>query len=210
MRKLNVNPEYKRMVPRPSTADYLALEADIVEKGEAHTPIIVNRDDVILDGHTRYDICTRNGCFFSTVERNFETVLDERMFVISSNLFRRHLSDYKKIELARPLERMVAKQAEARQIEGTLASNEVKGATSEIVAKQIGVSKSTYERGKKIRDSHNLDIQGRVRRGELSISAGYNKLKPPKPKKVKADPTPRLGCICFDCPVRDDCKGGSR
>ena len=29
MRKLKVNSDYKRMVPRPSTADYLALEAYI-------------------------------------------------------------------------------------------------------------------------------------------------------------------------------------
>ena len=135
------------------------------------------------------------------------------MFVISVNLFRRHLSDYKKVELARPLERLVARQAEENMKSGvTLPSNEDKVITDEVVAKQIGVSRGTYERAKKIRDSQNSEIQGKVRRGELSISAGYNKLlppKPPNPKPVKLKPELFLGCLCSQCELLAECVEGS-
>ena len=76
MRMLTVNPDYKRMVPRPSVEDLHALEANIVAKGEAIVPIIVNKEGVILDGHTRYDICTRNGCYYTTTVREFSTLLE--------------------------------------------------------------------------------------------------------------------------------------
>ena len=99
--------------------------------------------------------------------------------------------------------RLVAKQAEENMKSGvTLSSNEAKVITDEVVARQIGVSRGTYERAKKIRDSQNHEIQGKVRRGELSISAGYNKLfppQPPKPKPVNINPEPILGCLCSQC-----------
>ena len=104
------------------------------------------------------------------------------MFVISSNLFRRHLSDYKKIELALPLERLIAKQAEQNQKAGTSLPNGGRVNTSALVSKMIGVKQRTYERGKRIRDSHASKLKGRVRRGELSISAANNQLIETTPK----------------------------
>jgi len=166
-RKLHVNPEYKQLVPRASSAEYKTLETDMIEKGEATETIIINKQDVILDGHTRYEICLKHGLSFRTEEREFDSELDEKIFVVNVNLKRRHLTDMQKIILAKPLEALIAQKAKQRMLstlkqgeQAPLASIEASGKTSEIVAKQIGVSKSTYERGKKIREtkSRNANI----------------------------------------------------
>jgi len=171
-----VNQKYRAMVPRPSAADYRALEADIIAKGEATEPIVVNQNDVILDGHTRYEICSRNGCFYTTRTMTFDDPLEEQLYVITTNLYRRHLSDFKKVEMAKPLEKLLAAKAEQRQKRGTLASSEAKGKTSEHISKLIGVSPATYERAKKVRDEGSYELKRQVRAGEKSVHSAYREI----------------------------------
>jgi len=153
-----INPEYKQLIPRASSAEYKTLETDMIEKGEATEAIIINKQGVILDGHTRYEICLKHGLSYRTEVREFDSELDEKIFVVDVNLKRRHLTDMQKIIMAEPLEKLIAEKAKRQQgtrTDLTFSSKEEKVApidTAKEVAKQIGVSKSTYERGKKIRD----------------------------------------------------------
>jgi len=183
-RKLHVNPEYKQLVPRASSAEYKTLETDMIEKGEATETIIINKQDVILDGHTRYEICLKHGLSFRTEEREFDSELDEKIFVVNVNLKRRHLTDMQKIILAKPLEALIAQKAKQRMLstlkqgeQAPLASIEASGKTSEIVAKQIGVSKSTYERGKKIRDEGTEKEIQEASSKPKQITRVHNKIK---------------------------------
>lgn len=188
--KLKINPQYRDLIPRPSKEDYTALEASIIEHGRAFEPIIVNRGHVILDGHTRYEICQKHGLPYSEEVREFDSELEEEAFVIEANLMRRQMSPYQRVVAAKGLEVVIAKRAKERQgqrTDLTFPSNEVEVApihTAEIIAKKIGVSRSTYERAKKIRDSHDLILKSKVLGGEVSISAAYTQLMPPE----KAEP----------------------
>ena len=205
MKPLKVNPEYKAMVPRPSAEDYRALETDIILKGKATEPIVINKDDVILDGHTRYDICRSNGCFFTTRLMEFDNQLDEKLYVLTTNLYRRHLNDFKKVEMAKPLERLLKEKAKNRMIEGGKgASFEEPLHVNEEVSKLIGVSKSTYERAKKVRDEGDFDLKTRVRSGDLSITAGYRQLVKPKHDTVLCPELPdgEFNVIYADPPWR--------
>ena len=195
MRPLKVNPEYRAMVPRPCPEDYEALEADIVAKGEATEPIVVNQDDVILDGHTRYEICCKNGCFYTTRTVEFDDPVDERLYVITTNLYRRHMNDYQRVEMAKPLEKLYAEKAQRNMEGGTLVSNEKRVDTAAEVSKIIGVKKGTYVRAKKIRDSKDVLLQERVRAGEISISRAYNRLTPPEPEEPKPIPKVVVGDV---------------
>lgn len=143
------NPAYEAIVPRPSAAEEAALEESIKRHGQLF-PIILSRDPktnktFILDGYTRYNILKRLGIEPKTEYRSFETT-EEIHFVISTNLFRRHLSDYQKVMLSRPLLDLEAKLAVKRKREGTLAPFGAKGKTSAKVARLVGVSPRTYER----------------------------------------------------------------
>lgn len=45
------------------------------------------------------------------------------------------------------------------------------------LAETAGVSERTYSMGKKILDSNNEEVKQKVMSGEMSINAGYNKIK---------------------------------
>lgn len=180
---IKINPEYRNLVPRPTKQEYKTLEEDIIDKKEATEPIIINQDDVILDGHTRYEICQKHGLFYRTETRKFDSVLDEKIYVITVNLKRRQLTDMQKIIMAEPLERLIAEKAKRQQgtrTDLTFSSKEEKVApidTAKEVAKQIGVSKSTYERGKKIRDEGTSEeIQEAISKPK-QITRVHNKIK---------------------------------
>lgn len=206
---LSINPEYKSLVPRPTKEEYEALEKDIVEKGEAYEPIVINSKNVILDGHTRYEICNKHVCFFKTTVREFDSELDEKIYVIESNFYKRHLSIYQKVEVSAVLEGFYSEKAEQRLIEAGKLGRDIQlgvasieatpadvGKTAEKVAKKIGTSRATYERAKYVRDNAPEEIKEKARkgvnRGGISISKAYKETKKtvnPPPKKE----TPTLG-----------------
>jgi hypothetical protein len=64
------------------------------------TPIDVNDQGVVLDGHHRFKECQELGIEPETVTKHFPDKFHEQVFVIDSNLKRRHLNNYQRIELA--------------------------------------------------------------------------------------------------------------
>ena len=183
MKPLKVNPEYLALVPRPSKEEYAALERSIIDHGGCLEPIEVNERDEVLDGHTRFEICNNNSSgevlFFDTKLVKLPSVLEEKLYIIEKNLYRRHLTDYEKIVMAKPLEEFYAEKARLQQgtrTDLTFPSNEVKVEpiyTAKEVAKAIGVSKATYERGKKIRDEGNEEEKQKARSKKRGVSSAY-------------------------------------
>ena len=96
--KLAVNEEYGKLLPPLSREEYEALKASIRERGLL-LPIVVNRDGVILDGHHRYRACLELGVEPKIEVKSFGSPIHEKIFIIESNLRRRHLNDFQKAEL---------------------------------------------------------------------------------------------------------------
>ena len=55
---LTVDPKYLKFIPRPSENRYNEIKEDIEEHGQ-QIAVIVNQDNVILDGHTRHPNLSR-------------------------------------------------------------------------------------------------------------------------------------------------------
>ncbi len=113
---LTINPEYSKLVPELSESEFESLKESINEKG-LWVPIIVNREGIILDGHHRYHACIHTGTKITTIERNFDTTLDEEIFVLECNAKRRQLDDRGKHQIYLNLKPRYAKQAELRRTE---------------------------------------------------------------------------------------------
>ena len=54
--EIRINKEYLDLVPRPEPDQINSLRNSIQEDGQ-QVAIIVNQNGIILDGHTRYQIC---------------------------------------------------------------------------------------------------------------------------------------------------------
>ncbi|KER05579.1 MT-A70 family protein [Marine Group I thaumarchaeote SCGC AAA799-E16] len=87
-----------------------------IKKDGQWTPITINQDGVILDGHHRYRICNELSITPKTITKTFQNKLLEEKFVIESNLLRRHLNDFQRAELGIPLLSIEKKLAKERQL----------------------------------------------------------------------------------------------
>ena len=84
--------EKYQVMPSMPPEQFAALKEDIAERGVL-TPIDVDEDGDILDGHHRYRACIELGITdFPTVVRPGLSEEERRIFARKSNMLRRHLS----------------------------------------------------------------------------------------------------------------------
>src|SRR5215213_9656463 len=110
---IKINPEYSKLVNPLSNAEYEALKSSISNKG-LHLPIIINQDNVILDGHNRLKICQELGIEPKFEVKEFHDPLQEKEFVIEVNLKRRHLNNFQIAELEYKIEDIYKERAKLR------------------------------------------------------------------------------------------------
>lgn len=189
-------------MPRMSLEEFEELKASIKNEGQ-HYPIIANENLEILDGHHRFRACTELNIEPDFEIRKFENKLIEKKFVIESNLRRRHLTSFQLVELGVPLLEIEKKLAKKRQIEGGKKGRDLqlglaskgslshikKGKATAIVAKKIGLSTRTFERGKKIIEKANENEKQQLREGKKSITKAYKELFHAKTEKHLANPS---------------------
>jgi hypothetical protein len=106
--------EYQSLLPKLSPGEFKSLEQSIKEIG-LQVPLIVNQDNVLLDGNHRYRACLELGFVqLPIITLKFDDALDEKKFVIKLNRDRRHLSKFQRIELEYKLETIENELAQKR------------------------------------------------------------------------------------------------
>ena len=113
--KLRINAAFYDFIPRPNNKDRRKLKESIIKEG-IQIPIILNKEGFILDGHTRYEICQELG--ITDIPTEIKIFLDdasERKFVVMTNLARRQLNKFQKVELSWPLFELEKKRAKERE-----------------------------------------------------------------------------------------------
>ncbi len=188
---ININPEYAKLVHPLSQYEYQSLKDSIRESNGNIVAIIVNQENVILDGHHRYRACNELKLEPKIEVKAFNSKSEEKRFVYEINLKRRHLTDFQKAELALGLEGIYSEEARIRQLSNlknvklSLGPNEpddkdkdkAQGRSSEIVSNQAGISNTIYKRAKKIIEKGTEEVKKRLRAGRSSISKEYNKIQ---------------------------------
>jgi ParB-like chromosome segregation protein Spo0J len=185
---LHVNPEYEKLLPKMSDEEFAALKASIKTEGQLY-PIVSNEDLEVLDGHHRFRACVELGIEPDFEVRKFEDKLLEKKFVIETNLRRRHLNNFQFVELGVPLleiEKELAKKRQTaggklgRDIQLGLAPDDAKpvftSKATAAVAKKVGISTRTFERGKKILEKASEEDKQKLREGKTSISKVYREM----------------------------------
>jgi hypothetical protein len=138
---------------------------------------VAPEDYCILDGHNRYEICTKHALPFDTTVIDIPTRDDATIWIIQNQLGRRNLSDVDKVLLARQLRPMLEAQAKIRQHGGQggilLQANlpEAKGQVRDHIAQIAGVSARTVDAVETILDHGAPEIIQAARTKALSISA---------------------------------------
>lgn len=186
---LIVDPKYLEFIPRPSIERYNEIKNDIKQYGQ-QIAIITNQNNVILDGHTRYQICQELKIIPKTEKRKFESKLEEKRFVYSTNVKRRNLSDFLHIELSlkiNEIDKKIAKINQSNGGKGYRISDKVN--LNEKVAKETGKHRDTVSKARQILEKASDKTKQDLREGKdgTSINKVYKKIKKQEKKQKRQE-----------------------
>jgi hypothetical protein len=179
--------EMAELLP-PLTEEQLAmLEADLLKNG-CYSPIIVNEDLLIIDGHNRQSLCEKNGIPYQMAVFSFEDMLEAKQWALDTQKGRRNLDKWElgKIALklkpdleARAKENMSAgggdqKSEDAKSGSAILPNPISPVDTRKDLANAVGLGERTMGKVMQI-DEHAPDaVKEALDNKELSINQGYN------------------------------------
>ena len=195
--KLTIDPVYEKLVPTVSEDEYKSIKQSITDSG-LWLPIIVNPQGIILDGHTRFKICQELGITLKHAERTFENELLEKKFVIECNLKRRQLKDIQKVQLGIPLQKInleIGKNKMSEGGKGKVSSKDETFNSNKKTAEAIGVSQSTFERGKKILAYAPKETVQNLEKGKSNIAKEYQNIQKQEKREKRQEEINNLQVI---------------
>ena len=149
-----IDAEFAALIPPLSPEERQQLEENIVEHGGARDPLVVWASKgklTILDGHNRYEICTRLELPFDIEEMRFGSRDAAADWMDRNQLGRRNLHpDAFTLLLGRRYNR--AKRA-AHRPDKSVNVTELSGVTAERLAKEHGVTEKTVRNAGKFAES---------------------------------------------------------
>jgi hypothetical protein len=181
MKTLVINEELKTLLPPLSAEEFSGLEADILEHGCLSPMIAWN--NILVDGHHRYEICTKHEIPFSVQNIVFEDLDAAKLWAWKHQEHRRNLTAFHRSELALKLKDVISAKAKERQIRKpadfvppTLAEQKE---TRQEVAEIANVSNGTLGKVEYITKHADEETIDKLRRGEkgTSIHKEYNRLR---------------------------------
>lgn len=182
--QINVKKEYYDIVPRPIDSQYKSLIESIREDGQ-QIPIVVNQEGTILDGHTRYEICKELEIDPIYEIKKFDDRVDEKNYVIITNLSRRNLNLAQRAELLfewwkkekEKSNRLGGKRRARtmRKYGGGRRSTNTHGELANKLGKMIGCGHTSAWKITTLLQRADKEILQQLREGEITIAEAYNK-----------------------------------
>ena len=180
-----VLPEMAELLP-PLTGEQLAtLEADLLKNG-CYSPIIVNEDMVIIDGHNRQRLCETHGLPYQMAVFSFEDLLEAKQWALDTQKGRRNLDKWELGKIALRLKPDIEIRARAKQQEyhGNQYDSGPSATLPEVhsdpvdtrkeLADAVGLGERTMGKVMQIDEHAPAAVKDALDSGDLSINQGYN------------------------------------
>ncbi len=182
-----VLPEMAQLLP-PLTGEQLsALEADLLANG-CYSPVIVNEDMVVIDGHHRYELCEKHGIPYKMAVFSFTDMLEAKQWALDTQKGRRNLDKWELGKIALKLRKdMEARARENMSLGGqayrpseadeeglTTLSNLSSVNTRKELADAVGIGEVTMGKVMQIDEHAPAAVKEALDSGDLSINQGYN------------------------------------
>lgn len=186
---MKIDVEFQSLIPPLTYEEKKMLEESILSEGCRDAIVVWN--DTIIDGHNRYEICTKHGIPFETVNREFESRNEVIEWIIKNQFGRRNLPLHERARLALRLKSVIAEKAKSNKQEAANKMNLIVGNnvsaeicenvlpidTREEIAKAAGVSHDTIAKVEKIEEAAPSPIVQASRKGDISVNAAYQVTK---------------------------------
>jgi len=172
---------FQKALPPQTEEEINILEQRLLEDGCLDP--IRTWHNIIIDGHTRYDICHKKGIPFAVEELDFQDEDEAFLWIIKNQLGRRNLTPFVKCELVMPLEKIIRAEAKKRQVRKAsdfvppnLAGQNGRDSRDEI-ASMADVSHGNFAKAKWLHENADEDTQNALRAGRISIHKAYTNLR---------------------------------
>ena len=146
------------------------------------TDPIITWNGYIIDGHNRYEHCSRNNVHFKVMEAPaIKDELEVKMWIIKRQFGRRNLTTFQKSELALSYEKVEVEMAKKRQIRKSVPQDLVEqntnfekedkreGEALVQTAKKAGISHETFRKVKKILEQADDELKEDVKPNKVPI-----------------------------------------
>ncbi|MBV7482693.1 hypothetical protein [Bordetella sp. BOR01] len=191
---IQINEELRTYIDPLSADEYAALERSLLAEGCRDALVLWN--DVLVDGHNRYELCRNHGIEFKTIQNTRFTSFDDvRLWMIENHLGRRSVSDFQRGVLAlRKKEILQARQAEQAQaalqasadVPAPQAAEPAPLPTRQALARAARVSSNTLGQIEKIHKDAAPELVRAVKAGDISINAAAAVATLPADQQVAA------------------------
>ena len=149
------HPKYETIIPKLKPEEYQELKKSIELHGLYHA-IIINKAGYILDGHHRLRVCNENGIQPRFEIKNLGDSHREKMFVIDTNLARRHLEPYSRVELILLKKEEYLKLGKQRMSKAGEKGNEIKSSCGYDCKRYNTASKPILDKEREAESNKNL------------------------------------------------------
>jgi hypothetical protein len=169
---IKIDADFSALIPPLSTEERQQLEDNIVEHGGARDPLVAWAKSgtlTLLDGHNRYEICTRLDLPFDIHELRFKSREEAEDWIDRNQLGRRNL-DARQMSLLRGRRYNRTKKANdgSRGNQHTEAADKMSTATAESLATEHGVNEKTIRRDGEFAEAvEALGIEREIIAGEI-------------------------------------------
>jgi hypothetical protein len=154
--ELTINQKFRDLLDLPSESERKELESQLVRDGGPRDPITVWKGKgVIIDGHTRYGICTAHGLKFKIREVELADEAAAEDWILENQLARRNLSPDRMTYFIGMLYNKT-KQTDVVKIPTPDGKS-----TAETLAERFGVSEKTVRRAGETQKA--VDLIGKVK-----------------------------------------------
>jgi 16S rRNA G966 N2-methylase RsmD len=167
---LTINARFQSLIPPLSEIERQQLEENIVSDPDGCRDPLVTWKKNILDGHNRYEICTRRKIKFKTIAMDFPDEDAACIWIIRNQFGRRNLTTFARGELAlklEPLLKLKAKVNLSHKVPGKKGNSPLpksaKVNTRAETAKAAGVSGDTISKTKFILENADEETKQKLR-----------------------------------------------
>jgi hypothetical protein len=193
---IKIETEFKHLLPPLTEEQKTELEKDIIKNG-CLTPLVV-WNSILIDGHHRYEICTKNNIPFDLTQMEFKDKLEAMEWAWSNQKNRRNLNKYELAQIALKFKPVIEEKAKENKIkavkkadihnskkQNSILMKSSKMNNEEIeedikhvntrkeIAEIAGVSEDTIHKVEVIEKKAPEDIKKQVKLGDLTINNAY-------------------------------------
>lgn len=201
---LQINQEFKRLIPPLSVEEFNQLEANCLADGIRDA--IITWNGFIIDGHNRYEIAQKHGLKFNAESKEFESENDVKEWMINNQFGRRNLSNYQRSVLALELESVFKAKAKESKVEsvshfrqtGEVLQKSAKPDTRKELAHIANVSHDTIAKVKVIEAKATPEVKAQLATGDVSINQAYKEIKQEEKRRNYEEKKQQ-----FEIPIKD-------